>query len=493
MRSFPDTASLGSGHRVCENVASALDERHIPRARRKAQYFGMKTIEEYRDLIARTERLQATHPLWYNVRVAAFALLGVGYLVGMAILAFALGVAVVIALVAAKAVALFKVAWVPIAFGLFLLKAMWVRMAAPSGRLLEPAEAPRLFAEIEDVRRALNAQRLHAVVLTPEFNAAIAQIPRLGVFGWPKHYLILGLPLLASLPVEQFRAVLAHEFGHLARNHARFGNWIYRVRRIWYRLLAALEEQRSSASGLFVPFFNWYAPYFEAYSFVLARANEYVADSEGARVCGKEHTARALVSVHSKTVYASSGFWQEFYRPAGQLADPPAAPFAQFLAGLQSVDGGRLEDALKFALSRKTDVHDTHPCLADRLAALGESVHLPAPVAQSAADLLLGPLAHALISEQDQAWRETVARTWHERRQSYQQATERKTVSEALMQERELTTQEYLDYALSLDLLGEGEAALPSLNAAIASEPENAKAWFLRGRIRLARQHDDGV
>jgi glutamate dehydrogenase/leucine dehydrogenase len=34
----------------------------------------MKTLDQYRELIAQTERLQATHPLLYNMRVAAFML-----------------------------------------------------------------------------------------------------------------------------------------------------------------------------------------------------------------------------------------------------------------------------------------------------------------------------------------------------------------------------------------------------------------------------------
>ena len=43
------------------------------------------------------------------------------------------------------------------------------------------------------------------------------QLPRLGIFGWYRNYLIIGMPLMKSLTCEQFKAVLAHEFGHLAK------------------------------------------------------------------------------------------------------------------------------------------------------------------------------------------------------------------------------------------------------------------------------------
>lgn len=56
------------------------------------------------------------------------------------------------------------------------------------------------------------------------------QHARLGVLGWHVNYLILGLPLMQAVSPEQFRAIVAHELGHLSRNHSRFAGWIYRVR-----------------------------------------------------------------------------------------------------------------------------------------------------------------------------------------------------------------------------------------------------------------------
>jgi Zn-dependent protease with chaperone function len=453
----------------------------------------MKTIEAYRELIARTERLQATRPLWYQMRVAAIALFGIGYVMLVALLALILGLGMLVLLVSLHAAVLIKIAWIPIALAFVLLKAMWVRIPPPNGRPVKREQAPALFAEIEHVRAVLNAKPIHAVVLTAEFNAGVAQVPRLGILGWSRRYLVLGLPLMASLPLEQFRAVLAHEFGHLARNHGRFSNWIYRVRSTWYRLLNTLEAQRSFASGLFIRFFNWYAPYFEAYSFVLARANEYEADAHSARVAGKEHAGRALVSVYTRSSYATSDLWEAFYRPARDRADPPPEPFTCYLTELQSAGDASLKDALSAALARKTDVHDTHPCLTDRLAALGENAHAPDAPTSSAADVLLGPIARELAAEHDQAWRESIAKNWHERHRHYQEALESSEKFRTLALERTLLPKEQIEYAQSLELRSENAAALPLLESALTAEPANASALFLRGRIRLASGDDDGV
>ncbi len=74
---------------------------------------------------------------------------------------------------------------------------------------------------LDGLRSRLRHPRIHRVLLTPDFNAGVMQVPRLGLLGWYRSYLFIGLPLMKSLTVEQFQAVLAHELGHLSGGHAR--------------------------------------------------------------------------------------------------------------------------------------------------------------------------------------------------------------------------------------------------------------------------------
>ena len=103
--------------------------------------------------------------------------------------------------------------------------------------------------------------RFDHVLLTEEFNAAVVQIPRLGILGWNRNYLIIGLPLMKALTRKQLAAVLAHELGHLAGGHARLGNWIYRLRLGWMRLARRLEDSESVGKLVFRPFFARYADF----------------------------------------------------------------------------------------------------------------------------------------------------------------------------------------------------------------------------------------
>jgi hypothetical protein len=141
----------------------------------------------------------------------------------------------------------------------------------PKGETVNAGEAPELFAMLRQLQQRLQTPAIHAVLLTTDFNAAVSQVPRLGIFGWHRNYLLLGLPLMKGLTVEQFQADLGHEQGHLSRGHARVANWIYRMRMIWTQLESAFERKNHWGSGLILRFFKWYIPYFNAISFPFAR------------------------------------------------------------------------------------------------------------------------------------------------------------------------------------------------------------------------------
>jgi Zn-dependent protease with chaperone function len=453
----------------------------------------MRSLEQYRDLIARAEATAQAHPLRYRLQLALLAALGIGFVVVLALLVMLCALFVIGLILVSKSVVLIKLALLPLGFGYFLVRALWFTLPAPQGRRVTAAEVPGLFAEIEQVRRSVKARPVHEVLLTPDFNAAVVETPRLGMLGWPKRYLAIGLPLLASLPPYQFRAVLAHELGHLAQNHARFGNWIYRIRETWYRILEALERQRSSLIAVFRRFFDWYAPYFNAYSFVLARANEYEADRESARVTSREDAGDALAAVYAKSEYIEARFWREFYGRAEKQAEPPAQPFSDYVTALRSVPAEHAAAALANVLERETGLHDTHPSLRDRLAALGVEPNIPLSFQLSAAHTLLRDQRLQLMHEFNEVWRESIAGPWKERHAFLTETREKLTRYEAAQRERELTEDEHWEYAGAVEALRGSRAALPVLDALLARSAGHAGAYYARGRILLEQDEERGV
>src|SRR5262249_56977700 len=83
----------------------------------------------------------------------------------------------------------------------------------PIGLRLDEAVHPALFAELQTIAGALGEPLPSEVYLVGDPNAWVAD--RGGRLGFGTRRIMgIGLPLLGALNVSEFRAVLAHEFGH---------------------------------------------------------------------------------------------------------------------------------------------------------------------------------------------------------------------------------------------------------------------------------------
>ena len=444
-------------------------------------------------LVERLDRESRQSPGVYKFKLALLAVLGFAVLGGSAAIALAISAGLVVALYLVSPLLLaklIKVIWIPVAFGWLVLKALWIKFDPPDGYRLQPGEAPELVAEVERLRRATRAPKLDAIIINAELNAAAASVPRAsGLFGH-RHYLVLGLPLMQLLGREEMAAVIAHEFGHFGGGHNRFGGWIYQVRISWYRVLAALSQSGAWASKPFTKFFDWYAPFFNAYSFSLARANEYQADAAAARVAGAGHAGRALVRVHLGSERLERDFWPVLQKRTEQQPLPPTGLYhdmAQHLRAPGADDAARLGDALAAA----TSYDDTHPTLAQRLEALGVAVpEIGAGPAHSSAEVLLGDLATVLAERFSDEWREGVEEAWTHNHTRH--ANESARLAE-LEQLAELTPEQAVEHALLVDNLRPVVDALPLLEHAVEVAPAHPVARFRLGQLMLERGDPAGV
>lgn len=215
--------------------------------------------EQFDALVKKIEEVAEKQPGGYKARVLGLALLGYGYLSG--ILGGILGLGLVgvwlLTLGHGTGYLVSKKLLIPlVALAFVVIRAMWVRIAPPEGIPLARTDYPLLFRILDNMRSRLKGPRIHAVLLTDEFNAAVSQVPRLGILGWPKNYLILGLPLMQALSPHQLKAVLAHEYGHLSGAHGKFSAWIYRIRRTWYQLMEQFDQEERWGRGIFQKFFD---------------------------------------------------------------------------------------------------------------------------------------------------------------------------------------------------------------------------------------------
>lgn len=302
--------------------------------------------------------------------------------------------------------------------GWSILRGAWIRLSPPVGRQLLPQQAPRLFEMIDETSLMAGGIRFHQVLLTEDLNACVVQIPRLGVLGWYRNYLCLGLQLMDALSPQEFHAVLAHEFAHLSKAHGRTGNWLYRIRRTWENVANALSNQSSMLVRPLARFFSWYWPRFNARAFVLSRSNEYQADAFSARTTSPATVGRALSRIAVESQRIEQDFWESLNERSSRESEPPAAIFDELALLLKK----RMEPAnasrwLAHQLALSTDTSDTHPALKDRIAAVcpGEVPAVIEPVEKSAADDLLGkPLAADVRADFSRKWLEAHEGHWRE-------------------------------------------------------------------------------
>lgn len=461
----------------------------------------------FEQMVARVERDSVASPRLYQFRVLMLTLFGFGVLavlVGMAGAGIFLlaGVALALALTGFKAAililklgkVLLLLAWPLWLLIKFSVQALFVRLPPPNGLEIQREQAPGLFAAMAQMRQRMKGPRFHHVLITNDMNAAVVQRPMFGLVGWPRNYLILGLPLLETLSPQEALAVVAHEYGHLAGSHSRFGAYIYRLRNSWGTIQALAAQWRGVASKPLQKLVGWYAPYFNAYTFVLARTNEYQADAASAELVGAQVMACAL-----KRVNVASADYEQFM---GQVLDgikdqaqPPADLAVRWAAHTRTglgADELQAQSWLQVALDRKTDLADTHPALSQRLQALlrGDAnlSTLPAPVAgPSAAETWMGSGLNGLRTTLQKQWHQNVAQPWEARHQELQAQRQRLLALQAL--EAPGTDDELALIRLRMQLEPDAPADLARLQAFNARHPNHVLGMFLEGSVRL--QSDD--
>lgn len=456
------------------------------------------TNETFAALVGRLEALAATRPAQYRRRVVLIALLGYAYV--LAVLTSALGALALVGIGVLLGeirvgVGVVKLGGALAALVAVVLRGLWVRLDPPEGIPLRAEQAPALFAAIERVRRHLRAPHVQQVLLVDEFNAAVCQVPRLGVLGWQKNFLLLGLPYLQACSPEQLEAVLAHEFAHLSGSHGRLGGWIYRVRASWSRIAEKMEAEKQWGSFLFLRFFRWYAPWFAAWSFVLARQQELEADRASAARVGARTAADTLCLSAIQSGFLAESYWPRVYAAADQAARPEAAaPYSALREALRP--GPRREDAqawLSAALQQRTGVSNTHPCLADRLAALATDARVPPPVETSAGEALLGPALPALARALDESWRRGIEEWWTRRHAHVAQSTARLAALDADAQGALLPPARAFEQARLREELEGAARAEPLYTRLVEREPGHVGARFALGRILLERDEEAGL
>ncbi|MGR6922359.1 M48 family metallopeptidase [[Actinomadura] parvosata] len=251
----------------------------------------------------------------------------------------------------------------------------------PVGREHEPV----LWQTVEELAQRVRTAPPDEIRLVAEVNAAVSEDTRFLGLRATRRRMFIGLPLLQTLTVDEMRAVLGHELGHYSGAHTRLGAPVYRGR---VSLIATVQGLHNH------PFiqrlFTWYAKLYLRVSQAVSRRQELEADQLAVAIGGRQAMAGALRKIHT-TAAGWDLYVSNYLSLTGAGGARPAAVFGGFHA-LMSDPDRQAELAKLGEEPEEVSPYDSHPSLADRLAAiehLPEPQHVPDP--RSALTLLVDP------------------------------------------------------------------------------------------------------
>jgi Zn-dependent protease with chaperone function len=201
---------------------------------------------------------------------------------------------------------------------IFLFKFVFKRHVVDRSLLLEITEEqePKLFQFIRTLVGEVNTDFPKKIYLSSEVNAAVFYDSSFWSMFFPiKKNLLIGLGLVGTVSLSEFKAILAHEFGHFSQRTMKVGSYVYYVNQVIYNMLFdnesfdSLALRWSSASNYFSFFvaiaikiihgIQWLLK--TIYNIVniaymgLSREMEFYADEVAAHVAGSKPLITSLL------------------------------------------------------------------------------------------------------------------------------------------------------------------------------------------------------
>lgn len=301
----------------------------------------------------------------------------------------------------------------------FLLKFLFKKHKVDRSGLIEirQYEQPQLFQFIDTLAKETQTPFPKKIYLSPDVNASVFYDSTFWSMFFPvRKNLQIGLGLVNAVNLSEFKAIIAHEFGHFSQRSMKLGSYVYNLNQIIFNLLYDNEnyertlETWANASGYFAFFagltirivrgIQWILQ--QVYGVVnkqymsLSRQMEFHADTVSASVSGGNHLITSLRRLEVADITYNNVF--EFYRDNFKESLKPVNIYPQhkevmkafcvvyglpFQHGLPQISA---ESFKRFNKSRITikDQWASHPSTDDRETHL-QSLNIEAPSSHDSA------------------------------------------------------------------------------------------------------------
>lgn len=245
-----------------------------------------------------------------------------------------------------------------------MVRSLFLRVkAGDPGRPLTRAEAPGLWELSEDVARELNTRAIEEIRLTVGTDLCVYERGswREKLENRATRVLVIGVAVLDGFKQEDFRSVLAHEYGHFSNRDTAGGDIALRVQNDMLKFYYAMVEAgQATWLNLGFHFLRAYHFIFRRISHGATRLQEVLAD----RVAAQAYGAPAFESGLRHVIRRSIAFDAHAHIEIQSAIDSRRPVQNLYQAELPLAASG--EAQFNEAMNRETTDDDTHPAPKDR-------------------------------------------------------------------------------------------------------------------------------
>lgn len=255
-----------------------------------------------------------------------------------------------------------------------MIRSLFLKVKATDpGRALTREEAPKLWELTEDVAQTLQTHPIDEIRVTVGTDLCVYERGtwREKMDNRAKRILVIGAAVLDGFKLDEFRSVLAHEYGHFSNRDTAGGDVAMRVQNDMIKFYVAMVKAgQATWINIGFHFLRAYNFIFRRISHGATRLQEVLADRVAAQHYGAlafegglRHVIRQSVEFHARADHEIQTALKA-KRPIQNLYDS-ALPL-----------GRSVDDELHKVLNRTTTDDDTHPAPLDRFRLVAK---VPAP------------------------------------------------------------------------------------------------------------------
>jgi hypothetical protein len=190
-----------------------------------------------------------------------------------------------------------------------------VKFDFPKEVELPAAKAPKLFELIEHHKDGgfwlkYFRPKFRKVLLSEHFTLEIYKTPVIGIPLWSKNTLVIGFPVMQTLPEHYFAYALQRKLIQYAKGRNIVSNWLYQLRYVWFLYPKAFSQRNLLGEQVIAWFFKLYAPLYKKISLYAAQQEELAADT---MALGEINDSDLFKTIQSHTI--AEYFFHSIYLP----------------------------------------------------------------------------------------------------------------------------------------------------------------------------------